>query len=207
MLRLSNKQLFPPCDPKPHRLALEVQSWYRQQLELEPVRFMETAGLAALVTAVADVAGFVGADCRDVVPVTNATTGVNAVLQSLQLRKGDLVLMTNATYAAVSLTVAYSCMFGKQQATAAATTAAAASSSRPHSGQALRVVVCCSVCWLQVRSAVAHTAASAGAGVLDLNLDLEDLQVIWGDGCFVRVGGRTPAACGSTHADSTKPAH
>lgn len=64
---------------------------------------METAGLAALVTAVADVAEFVGADWRDVVPVTNATTGVNAVLQSLQLHKGDLVLMTNATYAAVSL--------------------------------------------------------------------------------------------------------
>jgi isopenicillin-N epimerase len=63
---------------------------------------METAGLAALVTAVADVAGFVGADWRDVVPVTNATTGVNAVLQSLKLQKGDLILMTNATYAAVS---------------------------------------------------------------------------------------------------------
>lgn len=80
-----------------------MQAWYRQQLELEPVRFMETAGLAALVAAVADVAGFVGADWRDVVPVPNATTGVNAVLQSLQLRKGDLVLMTNATYAAVSV--------------------------------------------------------------------------------------------------------
>jgi hypothetical protein len=62
---------------------------------------METAGLAALVTAVADVADFVGADWRDVVPVTNATTGVNAVLQSLKLQKGDLILMTNATYAAV----------------------------------------------------------------------------------------------------------
>jgi hypothetical protein len=29
-----------------HRLALEVQSWYRQQLETEPVRFMETQGVA-----------------------------------------------------------------------------------------------------------------------------------------------------------------
>jgi isopenicillin-N epimerase len=83
------------------RLALEVQTWYREQLEREPVRFMETAGLAALVTAVADVAHFVGADWRDVVPVTNATTGVNAVLQSLKLQKGDLILMTNGTYAAV----------------------------------------------------------------------------------------------------------
>lgn len=101
---------FLPCtDPLPtvycpslNRLALDVQTWYRQQLEREPVRFMETAGLAALVTAVADVAGFVGAHWRDVVPVMNATTGVNAVLQSLKLQKGDLILMTNATYAAVS---------------------------------------------------------------------------------------------------------
>jgi len=88
--------------PTPGRLALDVQAWYRQQLEAEPVQFMETAGLAALVAAVADVAGFVGADWRDVVPVSNATTGVNAVLQSLKLQKGDLILMTNATYAAVS---------------------------------------------------------------------------------------------------------
>lgn len=85
-----------------YALALQVQTWYRQQLEREPVRFMETSGLAALVCAVADVAGFVGADWRDVVPVTNATTGVNAVLQSLQLKKGDLILMANTTYAAVS---------------------------------------------------------------------------------------------------------
>jgi hypothetical protein len=95
---------LPTCLPTVHirRLALDVQTWYRQQLEREPVKFMETAGLAALVTAVVDVAGFVGADWRDVVPVTNATTGVNAVLQSLKLQKGDLILMTNVTYAAVS---------------------------------------------------------------------------------------------------------
>jgi isopenicillin-N epimerase len=85
-----------------YRLALDVQSWYREQLEREPVKFMETAGLAALVSAVADVAEFVGADWRDVVPVTNATTGVNAVLQSLKLQKGDLILIANTTYAAVS---------------------------------------------------------------------------------------------------------
>lgn len=31
--------------------------------------------------------------------------------------------------------------------------------------------------FLQVRSAVAHTAAAAGAGIVELNLELTDLQV------------------------------
>jgi hypothetical protein len=33
------------------------------------------------------------------------------------------------------------------------------------------------VCCGQVRSAVAHTAAAAGAGLMELNLELSDLQV------------------------------
>jgi len=44
----------------------------------------------------------VHADWLDLVPITNATTGVNAVVASLDLRPGDLLLMTNATYPAVS---------------------------------------------------------------------------------------------------------
>jgi selenocysteine lyase/cysteine desulfurase len=53
------------------------------------------------VKAVADVAGFVGASWQDVVPVVNATAAVNAVVDSLQLRKGDQLLMSNVTYPAV----------------------------------------------------------------------------------------------------------
>lgn len=56
----------------------------------------------ALVHAVARVAQLVKADWRDVVPVANATTGVNAVVGSLALGPGDLLLMSNATYPAVS---------------------------------------------------------------------------------------------------------
>lgn len=43
-----------------------------------------------------------GADWRDVVPGTNATSLVNAVIASLALAPGDLLLMSNATYPAVS---------------------------------------------------------------------------------------------------------
>ncbi|EFJ44195.1 hypothetical protein VOLCADRAFT_95613 [Volvox carteri f. nagariensis] len=84
-------------------LALEVQSWYRQQLEAQPVRFMEIVAMKGLVWAVADAARFVGACPADVVPLVNATSAVNAVLGSLELRRGDWVLMLNTTYPAVQL--------------------------------------------------------------------------------------------------------
>lgn len=218
--------------PTPGRLALDVQAWYRQQLEAEPVRFMETAGLAALVAAVADVAGFVGADWRDVVPVSNATTGVNAVLQSLKLQKGDLILMTNATYAAVSGLKPWAEQHGKPytQPWRAACVAAqhpiqctiipfqgiaaclghgigrytavvrptrrvrcTKPPPRARPGHAFfkwpsrglatydaQLSLWCAAAAVQVRSTVAHTAAVAGAGVLELNLDLNDLQVTTG---------------------------
>lgn len=56
----------------------------------------------ALVRALGDVADFIKADFKDVVPVLNATCAVNAVVSSLKLKQGDLLLMTNATYPAVS---------------------------------------------------------------------------------------------------------
>ncbi len=57
---------------------------------------------AGLVSAAADAARFVGASPSDVVPVVNATSAINAVLDSLPLRRGDWVLMLNTTYPAVS---------------------------------------------------------------------------------------------------------
>ncbi|KAL6753075.1 pyridoxal phosphate-dependent transferase [Haematococcus lacustris] len=83
------------------RLGVEVAHWYQLQLEAQPVRFMETAGIRGLVAAVAQVARWVGAGPADVVPVPNATTAVNAVLHSLPLRKGDVILVMNTTYPAV----------------------------------------------------------------------------------------------------------
>ncbi|GFR47698.1 hypothetical protein Agub_g9450 [Astrephomene gubernaculifera] len=88
------------------RLSLEVQSWYRQQMEGQPVRFMETVAVRGLVAAVADAARFIGAAPRDVVPVVNATSAVNAVLRSVPLRRGDWVLMFNTTYSAVRSSIA-----------------------------------------------------------------------------------------------------
>ncbi|GFH10613.1 aminotran_5 domain-containing protein, partial [Haematococcus lacustris] len=83
------------------RLGVEVAHWHQLQLEAQPVRFMETDGIRGLVAAVAQVARWVGAEPADVVPVPNATTAVNAVLHSLPLRKGDVILVMNTTYPAV----------------------------------------------------------------------------------------------------------
>ncbi|KXZ54245.1 hypothetical protein GPECTOR_5g335 [Gonium pectorale] len=85
------------------RLALDVRSWYQQQLEAQPVRFMETVALKGMVAAVADAARFVGASHRDVVPTVNATSAVCAVLRAVPLRRGDWVLTLNTTYSAVQL--------------------------------------------------------------------------------------------------------
>lgn len=49
-------------------------------------------------------ASLIGANGRDVVPVTNATAAANAVINAVSLRRGDLLLMTNLTYPAVSRT-------------------------------------------------------------------------------------------------------
>ena len=46
-------------------------------------------------------AELIGAQGRDVVPVTNATAAANIVISGLGLRRGDLLLMTNLTYPAV----------------------------------------------------------------------------------------------------------
>lgn len=48
------------------------------------------------------VAAFVRACEADIVHCTNATTAANIVLNSTQLRQGDLLLITSITYAAVS---------------------------------------------------------------------------------------------------------
>lgn len=77
---------------------LQKQSELRAMLEREPVRFM-VRELEPLWDASREaVASFVSADPKDVVFVQNATTGVNAVLRSLDLHEGDELLTTSHEY-------------------------------------------------------------------------------------------------------------
>jgi isopenicillin-N epimerase len=80
------------------RAIQAMQSDLRRQMEAEPVQFLWRRYEERLEPARAALAAFLGARARDVVFVTNATTGVNAVVRSLQLRPGDELLTTSHDY-------------------------------------------------------------------------------------------------------------
>ena len=89
------------------RVVLERQAELRAELEREPVQFLAFRLEPMFDEARAALAAFVGADPANVVPVANATTGVNAVLRSLELKPGDEILITNHGYNACNNAVAF----------------------------------------------------------------------------------------------------
>ncbi|SPE61270.1 hypothetical protein SBV1_620042 [Verrucomicrobia bacterium] len=80
------------------KAILERQAALRLEMEAEPVQFLWRRYEERLEPARAALARFIGARPRDVVFVTNATVGVNAVVRSLRLRRGDELLTTNHDY-------------------------------------------------------------------------------------------------------------
>ena len=99
------------------RRVLAVQQALREEMEQQPARFLlrELCGLSGpsdravprLREAASAVARFMGAQGQDLVFVDNATTGVNAVLGSLELKPGDEILITNLAYGAVRNAAAF----------------------------------------------------------------------------------------------------
>jgi isopenicillin-N epimerase len=80
------------------RAVLEFQQRIQQRLERQPVKFFVREFEGVLDEARAVLANFLGANSQDLVFVANATTGVNAVLRSLQLQAGDELLVTDHEY-------------------------------------------------------------------------------------------------------------
>jgi len=89
-----NHGSFGAC-PKP---ILELQAQLRAAMEAEPVQFLWRRYEERLEPSRKRLAKFVGAQPKDVVFVTNATTGVNAVARSIGLRPGDELLTTSHDY-------------------------------------------------------------------------------------------------------------
>src|SRR5437764_385208 len=89
------------------RAILDEQTRLRERLEREPVRFMLRELPPLLDEARAAVGRFVGADPDDLAFVPNATTGVNAVLRSLDFAPGDELLTTDQAYNACKNTLDY----------------------------------------------------------------------------------------------------
>lgn len=80
------------------RIVLELQQKLRAEIEREPVLFLARELEGRVDAARNALAPFLGADARDLVPVANATTGVNAVLRSLPFERGDEILVTDHGY-------------------------------------------------------------------------------------------------------------
>ncbi len=80
------------------RAVLEHQSELRARMEREPAQFFAHYVGPELARARHALGVFVNADADDFIFVTNATTGVNLVLENLELEAGDEIVTTNHDY-------------------------------------------------------------------------------------------------------------
>ena len=83
--------------------VLEEQQSWRDRMESNPLRFLRREAPAALVSARAEVAGFLGAGPTSLAFVHNATSGASTVLAAFPLEPGDAVLLTDHAYGAVRI--------------------------------------------------------------------------------------------------------
>lgn len=100
-----NHGSFGAC-PRP---VFEAYQRWQLELERQPVEFLGRRSRRLLREAREALGGFVGADPDDLVYVPNATTGVNAVARSLDLRREDEVVVTDHEYGAVERTWQAAC--------------------------------------------------------------------------------------------------
>ena len=89
-----NHGSFGAC-PRP---VIEAQQRLRDEMERQPMEFLLRRLPERLDAARNALAAFVGADPQNLAFVSNATSGVNAVLRSLPLRPGDELLVTDHEY-------------------------------------------------------------------------------------------------------------
>jgi isopenicillin-N epimerase len=87
--------------------VLARQQELRARMEANPVHFMVRELEPMLDRARAEIAPFFGADPDDLAFVSNATSGVNAVLRSLRFEPGDELLTTTHAYNACRNTLAF----------------------------------------------------------------------------------------------------
>ena len=89
----------------PKEIFKEYQSW-QKKLENQPVKFLDQfRDFAPNMTNVRRaLSNNINSNINNVVPVVNATTGLNAIIKSLHFKKGDEVLMSNHEYGALEKT-------------------------------------------------------------------------------------------------------
>lgn len=80
------------------RAVLARQREFQERMERQPLKFLHREIEGLLDTALKAVAQFLNADADNLVFVSNATEGVNAVLRSLEFKPGDELLVTDQEY-------------------------------------------------------------------------------------------------------------
>ena len=85
------------------------QRHLQDEMDENPVAFLVGCIHGRIRRSIVDVAAFVGAPTDDLVFVQNATSGVNAILRSLNLGPGDVLLTTTHAYGAVRQALQYVC--------------------------------------------------------------------------------------------------
>lgn len=83
------------------RVVSQAQQAWREKIEARPIELIDRRRAELVEPAKNAVGMFVGANPQDFGFVTNATEGVNAVLQSLRFEPGDELLTVNHVYNAV----------------------------------------------------------------------------------------------------------
>lgn len=206
----------------PPKRVLEAQQRIRDHIERQPARFLLRELTAVAVRpwdkprmrAAADtVAAFLGARGDDLVFVDNATTGVNAVLRSIDWRAGDEILITDLTYGAVANAASY---VARERGVAvraielpfpigspAEVTAAVAAAIGPHTRLALIDHVTSESAQVYPVAEIAAACAARGVAVLvdgahapgALALDIPSLGVDWYVGNLHK-WAYSPRSCG-----------
>jgi isopenicillin-N epimerase len=100
-----NHGSFGAC-PRP---VFEAYQRFQLELESEPVEFLGRRLTELMRTPREALAAELGAASDNIAAVTNATSGLNIVARSLQLRPGDQILTTDHEYSALEKTWAFVC--------------------------------------------------------------------------------------------------
>ena len=89
----------------PKKIFNEYQSW-QKKLENQPVKFLDQfRDFGPNMTNVREaLSKKINCNVNNLVPVVNATTGLNTIIKSLHFKKGDEVIIPNHEYCALEKT-------------------------------------------------------------------------------------------------------
>jgi len=82
------------------KLILDEQTKLRTSLESDPVTFMESTVRELWAESLVRLSKFINADSEGMTFVTNATSGINTVLKSLDLKPNDEIIVLDHSYQA-----------------------------------------------------------------------------------------------------------